>query len=102
MRTILEKEGVETAHKLRMRSSGGRILTLVDITVDPMMTVLDGHEIASRVELAIKDLAGADTSVTVHVEPALGRHTRPDMLFGDVKPRRDVSRADGTGANLQL
>jgi cation diffusion facilitator family transporter len=102
MRTILETEGVETAHKLRMRSSGGRILTLVDITVDPMMTVLDGHEIASRVELAIKDLAGADTSVTVHVEPALGRHTRPDMLFGDVKPRRDVSRADGTGVNLQL
>jgi cation diffusion facilitator family transporter len=84
MRSILETDGVETAHKLRMRSSGGRTLALVDITVDPQMTVLDGHEIATRVEQAVKDVAGADTSVTVHVEPALGRHTRPDMLFGDV------------------
>jgi cation diffusion facilitator family transporter len=87
MRTILETDGVETAHKLRMRSSGGRVLALVDITVDPHMTVLDGHEIASRVEIAVKKAVGTDTSVTVHVEPALGRHTRPDLLFGDVQAR---------------
>lgn len=92
MRTILQTEGVETAHKLRMRSSGGRILALVDITVDPELTVLEGHEIASRVEEAVKDVVGADTSVTVHVEPALGRHTRPDMLFGDVR----VAKAPGS------
>jgi cation diffusion facilitator family transporter len=84
MRSILETDGVRTAHKLRLRSSGGRILALVDITVDPSLTVQDGHEIASRVETAVKEKAGSDTSVTVHVEPALGRHTRPDMLFGDV------------------
>lgn len=89
MRAILATEGVETAHKLRMRSSGGRILALVDITVDPDMSVLDGHEIANRVEQAVKDIAGTDTSVTVHVEPALGRHTRPDMLFGDVTVDRE-------------
>lgn len=89
MRAILATEGVETAHKLRMRSSGGRILALVDITVDPDMSVLDGHEIANRVEQAVKDIAGTDTSVTVHVEPALGRHTRPDMLFGDVVVDRE-------------
>lgn len=99
MRTILQTEGVETAHKLRVRSSGGRVLALVDITVDPMLTVLEGHEIASRVETAVKDETGPDTSVTVHVEPALGRHTRPDMLFGDVTVRKDPDRVppdDGT------
>ena len=101
MRSILETEGVKTAHKLRLRSSGGRILALVDITVDPALTVLDGHEIASRVEKAVKETAGADTSVTVHVEPALGRHTRPDMLFGDVTAREApewVHAGDGTDA----
>lgn len=95
MRAILDTEGVETAHKLRMRTSGGRVLALVDITVDPGITVLEGHEIASRVEVAIKDMTAADTSVTVHVEPALGRHTRPDLLFGDVQPRRTILRGVG-------
>lgn len=90
MRGILQTDGVETAHKLRMRSSGGRTLALVDITVDPELTVMEGHEIASRVEGAIKDVAGADTSVTVHIEPALGRHTRPDLLFGDVRVRKNA------------
>jgi cation diffusion facilitator family transporter len=85
MREILHTDGVETAHKLRMRSTGGRIQALVDITVDPALTVLEGHEIASRVEDAIKGVAGTEASVTVHVEPALGRHTRPDLLFGDVQ-----------------
>jgi cation diffusion facilitator family transporter len=94
MRSILETDGVRTAHKLRLRSSGGRVLALVDITVDPLLTVLDGHEIASRVEMAVKERAGADTSVTVHVEPALGRHIRPDMLFGDVTVRKDLSGPD--------
>lgn len=93
MRSILETEGVETAHKLRMRSSGGRILALVDITVDPRMTVLDGHEIATRVEQAVKHVAGSDTSVTVHVEPALGRHRRPDLLFGDVTVEKQTPRS---------
>lgn len=104
MRSILETEGVRTAHKLRMRSSGGRLLALVDITVDPTLTVLDGHEIANRVEKAVKAEAGADTSVTVHVEPALGRHTRPDMLFGDVVARPHPSgdaAGDGTDAETR-
>lgn len=94
MLAILETEGVETAHKLRMRSSGGRIQALVDITVDPEMSVLHGHEVANRVEQAVKRVAGADTSVTVHVEPAVGRHTRPDMLFGDVTPRLSQRQAE--------
>jgi cation diffusion facilitator family transporter len=102
MRAILETEGVRTAHKLRMRSSGGRLLALVDITVDPSISVLEGHAIASDVELAIKDITGSDTSVTVHVEPALGRHTRPDMLFGDVQPHTETvdENARETGDRL--
>lgn len=93
MRSVLQTNGVITAHKLRARSSGGKLLAQVDITVDPEMKVIDAHEIASRVEQSIKRTAGDDAEVAVHVEPAIGRHTRPDMLFGDVrKPTDDIAR----------
>lgn len=85
MRAVLATEGVRSAHKLRARSSGGRLLAQVDIAVEPTMTVLDAHDIASQVERSIKDVAGEESQVVVHVEPAIGRHTRPDLLFGDVR-----------------
>ncbi len=85
MRTILATDGVVSAHKLRARTSGGRLLAQVDIAVDPHMPVIEAHEIASRVELSIKDVAGEDSQVVVHIEPAVGRHVRPDLLFGDVQ-----------------
>lgn len=89
MRTILGTDGVISAHKLRARSSGGRLLAQVDIAVDPDIPVIEAHEIASRVEKSIKEVAGIGSQVVVHIEPAIGRHTRPDLLFGDVqRPRR--------------
>lgn len=85
MRTILATEGVVSAHKLRARTSGGRLLAQVDIAVDPHMPVIEAHEIASRVERSIKDVAGEESQAVVHIEPAVGRHVRPDLLFGDVR-----------------
>lgn len=87
MRAILATDGVVTAHKLRARSMGGRVLAQVDITVDPNLRVYLAHEIASRVEHAIREVAGDDAQVVVHVEPAVEPHTRPDKLFGDVQVR---------------
>ena len=89
MHAVLSTEGVVTAHKLRARSTGGRVLAQIDITVDPQLAVIDAHEIASRVERAIKDVAGQSAQVVVHVEPAVEPHTRPDLLFGDVQVRRN-------------
>lgn len=85
MRAILETDGVITAHKLMARSSGGRVLAQVDITVDPNITVTDAHEIASRVERSMMKEVGEHSRAIVHVEPAIGRHRRPDTLFGDVR-----------------
>jgi cation diffusion facilitator family transporter len=85
MRAVLATDGVLSAHKLRARTSGGRLLAQVDIAVEPSMTVLDAHDIASQVERSIKDVAGEESQVVVHIEPAIGRHTRPDLLFGDVR-----------------
>ncbi len=96
MAAILATEGVVTAHKLRARTSGGRVLAQVDITVDPNLRVSRAHEIASHAERAIKNVAGADSQVVVHIEPAIEPHTRPDLLFGDVQVRRQQQRHETT------
>jgi len=92
---VLAAPGVVTAHGLRARSTGGRLWVEVHITVDPDLTVRAAHEIANRVEQCIQEEAGPRTQVIVHVEPAEPPHTRPDLLFGDVREERSESAATG-------
>jgi len=96
MEAILATDGVVTAHKLRARSMGGRQLVEVDITVDPDLRVGQAHEVATRVERSVKQVAGAGSQALVHVEPAVAPHTRPDRLFGDVQvPRNPAETSAG-------
>lgn len=88
MEAILHTEGVETAHKLRSRSMGGQMLVEVDITVDPLLRVDQAHDVTTRVESSVRDVAGRFTQTIIHVEPAIAPHTRPDELFGDVTIER--------------
>lgn len=98
MEAILNTEGVESAHKLRARSMGGRQLVEVDITVDPALRVDQAHDVATSVERSVKDIAGNGAQALVHVEPAVAPHTRPDRLFGDVQGTRESgSRNDVSG-----
>ena len=90
--TIVSVPEVITAHNLRVRSSGGRCWVEVHITVDPMQTVKGAHEVATRVEEAIRAEIGAETQVIVHVEPAEPPHTRPDPIFGDEHLLESASR----------
>ncbi len=89
MEAILDTDGVETAHKLRARSMGGRQLVEVDITVDPRLRVDQAHDVATRVERSVRIIAGNHAQALVHVEPAVEPHTRPDRLFGDVQGHRE-------------
>lgn len=89
MAAVLRTHSVVTAHQLRARSSGGRTLVEVHVTVNPDMRVADAHDVASAVEENVREVTGSDTSVSVHVEPAEPPHTRPDLLFGDVDPGPD-------------
>lgn len=84
MEAILHTEGVETAHKLRSRSMGGQMLVEVDITVDPLLRVDQAHDVTTRVESSVLNVAGRFAQTIIHVEPAIEPHTRPDELFGDV------------------
>ena len=83
LRAILAAPGVVTAHGLRARSSGGRLWVEVHVTVDAGLNVKQAHEVATAVEGCVRETAGAQTQVTVHVEPAEPPHTRPDLLLGE-------------------
>lgn len=88
MEAILSTDGVVTAHKLRARTLGGRQLVEVDITVNPSLQIGEAHDVATSVERSVKRVAGRYSQAVVHVEPAIAPHTRPDRLFGDVRPAR--------------
>lgn len=98
MEAILDTRGVETAHKLRARSMGGRMLVEVDITVDPLLRVDQAHDVATKVEQSVQSVAGRYAQAIVHVEPAVAPHTRPDRLFGDVQGRRPEQESRVSGS----
>lgn len=60
--------GVMDCHRIRVRYSGPRLFVDAHFTTDGGQTLREAHELASRVEQAIQDLA-PDADVTVHPEP---------------------------------
>ncbi len=67
-------EGVEGAHAIRSRGGAGRTWVDLHIQVDPAMSVVVSHEIASEVAEAVEAELGRPSDVTVHVEPATLYH----------------------------
>lgn len=69
---IASVAGVRSWHKLRTRSSGREAFVDVHIQVDPAMSVVESHTIASQVEEAIRQALSQGASIVVHVEPEEG------------------------------
>jgi cation diffusion facilitator family transporter len=67
--------GAGNPHRTRMRRIAGFWDIDIDIEVDPSLSVLEAHAIASAVERAIKDRVEAVYDIMVHVEPAGNRET---------------------------
>lgn len=61
--------GVDAFHNLRTRKVGNAIAIDVHIKMDGNLRLKEAHDIASRVEAAIRDRFGAATMVNVHMEP---------------------------------
>jgi cation diffusion facilitator family transporter len=61
--------GVSQPHNLRTRRIGTRFAIEVHIRMDGKMTLEEAHERATAVERGLKDRFGADTLVTLHMEP---------------------------------
>lgn len=62
-------EGVIEPHDLRTRRIGNVIAVDLHVSVPETLSVVEGHNIASRVESEIRKKYGQDTFVSVHIEP---------------------------------
>lgn len=66
--------GVKDFHNLRTRRNGNRYIVDVHIKIDPELTIVEGHEIATEVERHLRSHYRPIT-VNVHMEPFCGKHT---------------------------
>lgn len=68
--SIIESNpSVSEPHNLRTRRIGNRIAIDVHVRMEPSMTLKDAHDHATAIELRLKQRFGADTLVTLHMEP---------------------------------
>ena len=72
-------EGASNPHRARMRRIAGFWDISFDVDIDPNCTILEGHDIASRVENEIKRRLENVFDIMVHVEP---RGDQSEEIFG--------------------
>lgn len=61
--------GVKGLHNLRTRKIGNAIAIDVHVKMDGELRLTEAHEIASRIEKAIRDHYGVESMINVHMEP---------------------------------
>lgn len=67
--TIRNVQGVQTIDELRAREHGSYVVVDVKISVNPRITVLEGHEIARAVKCKLMNKYEYVTDVFIHVNP---------------------------------
>ncbi len=68
-RVVRETPGVAEHHRLRLRKMAGSVLVDVHVHVDPNLSVVAGHDIASEVHERLLACGCGVVEATVHVEP---------------------------------
>lgn len=61
--------GVSEPHNLRTRRIGNRVAVEVHIRLDGNLTLSEAHERTSQIEKRLKERFGADSHITIHMEP---------------------------------
>ncbi|MFC4776499.1 cation diffusion facilitator family transporter [Paenibacillus sp. GCM10023252] len=69
MQLIQRVDGVVTVEMLRAKEQGHYVIADIIITVNPRITVIEGHEIARRAKQLLLKRFLHVTDVTIHVEP---------------------------------
>lgn len=62
-------DGVHDVHNLKTRRNGPSIIIDAHIVVDPVITIVQAHDIATAVERALCEKFGSGTQISIHVEP---------------------------------
>jgi len=70
LETIQSVPGVKFPHDMKTRKIGNKFAIEIHIEVDKGLNVTEAHKISARVEEKIKVLYGADTFISVHIEPS--------------------------------
>jgi ferrous-iron efflux pump FieF len=65
----IKSGGIRGYHKVRHRRSGTFYWVDMHLQVEPTLTVVQGHELASRIEYRIEQKFGGRAKATAHVEP---------------------------------
>ena len=66
---IRSVDGVEGLHNLRTRKIGNAIAIDVHVKMDGDLRLVEAHEIATRIEQAIRARFGKNSTIYVHMEP---------------------------------
>ena len=64
-------DGVEDMHELKTRKNGVSVIIEAHILVDAGLSIVEAHDVSSRVEDALAERFGPETQVSIHVEPKL-------------------------------
>lgn len=62
-------DGVRDVHDLKTRRNGISFVIDVHVVVDPHMTIVEAHNIATNVERRLRDKYGDQTQISIHMEP---------------------------------
>ena len=73
-RAVAETPGVRVYHKLRLRMMGGSVILDVHVHVDPVLSVVEGHDIATEVRARVLDCGCDVAEAVVHIEPCEDEH----------------------------
>lgn len=68
---MLSVKGIEDVHALKTRKNGPDIIIEAHIVVDPKMSVAAAHRLTVLAENAIRESFGAETQISLHVEPSV-------------------------------
>ncbi len=60
---------VKSFHRLRLRTIGYQLFMDMHVLVNPELSLREAHDIATEIEVKMKEKFGKDTNVLVHVEP---------------------------------
>lgn len=62
-------EGVKDVHNLKTRSHGPSVIIDAHVVVDYRMSIVEAHNIATKVEDLLAEHFGRETQISIHIEP---------------------------------
>jgi divalent metal cation (Fe/Co/Zn/Cd) transporter len=63
--------GVIDVHALKTRRNGMSMIIDAHISVDPTISIVQAHDIATEVEEVLYSKYGKETQISIHMEPAV-------------------------------